>query len=74
MQKLEIELDQETFAKINQLAQTYNCEISDIIKAMIEQLTQPAILNDTFIGKWADEAELVDKMVADILRDRNYRE
>lgn len=74
MQKLEIELDQETFAKINQLAQTYNCEISDIIKAMIEQLTQPEILNDTFIGKWADEAELVDKMVADILRDRNYRD
>ncbi|BBD59455.1 hypothetical protein NIES2109_22400 [Nostoc sp. HK-01] len=74
MQKLEIELDQETFAKINQLAQTYNCEISDIIKAMIDQLTQPEILNNSFIGKWGDEAELVDEMVADILKHRNYRD
>jgi hypothetical protein len=74
MQKLEIELDQETFAKINQLAQTYNCEISDIIKAMIEQLTQPDILNNSFIGTWADDAELVDEMVADILKHRNYQD
>ncbi|MEA5512825.1 hypothetical protein [Nodularia sp. UHCC 0506] len=74
MQKLEIELDQETFAKINQLAQTYNCQVSDLITAMIGHLTQPKILNDTFIGKWADDSELVDEMVADILKHRNYRD
>ena len=37
MQKIEIELDQETFNKIEQLTQTHHCEVSDLIKAMIEQ-------------------------------------
>lgn len=71
MKKIEIELDQETFAKIEKLTQTYHCEISDIIKAMIEQLTQPEVINDSFIGKWSNEAELVDTMVTDILKHRN---
>ncbi|WP_235526279.1 hypothetical protein [Nostoc piscinale] len=55
------------------MAQTYNCQVSDLIAAMIGHLTQPEILNDKFIGKWADDAELVDEMVADILKHRNYR-
>ncbi|MEH2241106.1 hypothetical protein [Nostoc sp.] len=74
MQKLEIELDEETLAKINQLAQTNNCQVSDLIKAMIDHLTQPEVLNDSFIGKWANDSELVDEMVADILKHRNYRD
>ncbi|MFK0733339.1 MAG: hypothetical protein ACIWVG_19675 [Gloeotrichia echinulata HAB0833] len=74
MQKLEIELEQETFAKINQLAQTYNCQVSDLITAMIEHLTGPEVMNDSFIGKWSNDSELVDQMVADILKHRNYRD
>jgi primosomal protein N' len=46
MQKIEIELDQETFNKIEQLTQTHHCEVSDLIKAMIEQLTKPEIITN----------------------------
>ncbi|BAZ86309.1 MAG: hypothetical protein ACKO3K_04975 [Cuspidothrix sp.] len=70
MKKIEIELDQETYDKIQQLTQTNHCQISDLIKAMIEQLTQPEILNDSFIGKWSDDAELVDQLIEDILKHR----
>jgi hypothetical protein len=71
MQKIEIELDQETFNKIEQLTQTHHCEVADLIKAMIEQLTKPEIINNSFIGEWSNDAELVDKMVEDILQYRN---
>ncbi|MBS9391337.1 MAG: hypothetical protein HEQ33_21545 [Dolichospermum sp. WA123] len=71
MQKIEIELDQETFNKIEQLTQTHHCEVSDLIKAMIEQLTKPEIINNSLIGEWFNDAELVDKMVEDTLQHRN---
>lgn len=70
MKKIEIELDQETFDKIEQLTQTHHCQVSDLIKAMIEQLTKPEIINDSFIGEWSNDAELVDKMIEDILEHR----
>lgn len=71
MKKIEIELDQETFEKIEQLTQTHHCQVADLIKAMIEQLTKPEIINNSFIGEWSNDAELVDKMVEDILQSRN---
>lgn len=71
MKKIEIELDQETFEKIEQLTQTHHCQVADLIKAMIEQLTKPEIINNSFIGQWSNDAELVDKMVEDILQSRN---
>jgi hypothetical protein len=37
---------------------------------MIEQLTQPEILNNSFIGKWSDDAELVDQLIEDMLKHR----
>ena len=71
MKKIEVELDQATYDKIEQLTQTHQCQVSDLIKAMIEQLTQPEIMNNLFVGEWSNEAELVDKMVEDILQYRN---
>lgn len=53
------------------MTQTHHCEVSDLIKAMIEQLTKPEIINNSFIGEWSNDAELVDKMVEDILQYRN---
>ena len=70
MKKIEIELDQKTYDKIAQLTQTHHCQISDLIKAMIEQLTQPEILNDSFIGKWSNDAELVDQLIEDMIQHR----
>ena len=71
MKKIEIELDQETFEKIEQLTQTHHCKVADLIKAMIEQLTKPEIINNSFISEWSNDAELVDKMVENILQYRN---
>lgn len=71
MKKIEIELNQETFDKIEQLSKVHHCEVSDLIKAMIEQLTQPEIFKDSLIGNWSNDAEVVDKMIQDILEHRN---
>lgn len=37
---------------------------------MIEQLAVPPVLNYPLLGGWEDEAELVDEILADIMRDR----
>lgn len=71
MKKIELELDIETYHKIEELSQTHHCQISDLIKAMIEQLTQPEVMNDSSIGKWENDAVLVDQFVEDILQHRN---
>jgi len=71
MKKIELELDIETYNKIQQLSNTHHCQISDLIKAMIEQLTQPEIMNDSTIGKWSKDAQLVDQIIEDMLQHRN---
>ncbi|EAZ90786.1 ribbon-helix-helix protein, CopG family [Crocosphaera chwakensis] len=70
MKRLEIELDEKTYEKIEQLAKTHHCKVSDLIKAMVEQLTQPEIMNDSSIGKWSNDAELVDEIMAEIVHNR----
>lgn len=70
MQKIELEIDQETYEKIEQLSQTYHCQLSDLIKAMINQLTQPEIMNDSLIGKWSNDADLVDQMIEELVQNR----
>ena len=71
MKKLEIELDETTYDKIQQLTQTHHCHISDLLKAMIDQLTQPEIMSDSFIGQWSNDAETVDQMIKEILHNRS---
>ncbi len=73
MKKLEIELDETTYEKIEQLTKTHHCQISDLIKAMVEQLTQPEIMNESLIGKWSDDAEVVDQIMAEIVHDRTEK-
>ncbi|WP_041238379.1 hypothetical protein [Gloeothece citriformis] len=70
MKKLEIELDETTYDKIEQLTKTHHCQVSDLIKAMVEQLTQAEIMKDSLIGKWSNDAEVVDQMIAEILQNR----
>jgi hypothetical protein len=71
MKKIELELDPETYNKIEKLSQTHHCQVSDLIKAMIEQLTQPEVMNDSLIGQWSKDAELVDQLIEDMLQHRN---
>ncbi len=70
MKKLKIELDETTYEKIEQLTKTHHCQVSDLIKAMVEQLTQPEIVNESLIGKWSDDAEVVDQILAEIALHR----
>ncbi|MGK7878776.1 MAG: hypothetical protein AB4060_01550 [Crocosphaera sp.] len=71
MKKIEIELDETTYQKIEQLTTTHHCQVSELIKAMIEQLTQEETLNKSLIGQWSNDSEVVDKMVTEILQDRS---
>lgn len=71
MKKIEIELNQATYDKIEKLTQTHHCQVSDLITAMIDQLTKPEMINNSFIGEWSNDAELVDQMIEDILLTRN---
>ena len=69
MKKLEIELDETTYDKIQQLTQTHHCQVSDLLKAMIDQLTQPEIMNDSLIGQWSNNAESETDMIEYLLKN-----
>jgi metal-responsive CopG/Arc/MetJ family transcriptional regulator len=59
MKKIEIELDETIYQKIEKLTTIHHCQVSELIKAMIEQLTQEEKLNNSLIGQWSNDAEIV---------------
>ncbi len=70
MAKIEIELDDETLVRAKEMAEKNHCTLQELLKVMIEQLAVPPVLNYPLLGGWEDEAELVDEILADIMRDR----
>lgn len=70
MEKIEIEIDPATLAKIETLTKTYHCQLSELIKAMLDQLTAPDTTNNLLIGQWQKDAEIVDEILENIQQDR----
>jgi hypothetical protein len=70
MAKIEIELDEKTLEKAQWMTKWQNCTLDELIAKAIEQFAVAEAPNYPLIGGWEDEAELVDEIVADIMRDR----
>lgn len=70
MTKIEIELDEQTLERAKELADKNHCTLQELLKVMIEQMAVPAVLNYPLLGGWEDEAELVDEILEDIMKDR----
>jgi len=70
MEKIEIELESPTLWRARGMAIDNNCTLDEIIAKAIEKLARENPPKDRILGGWADEPELVDEILADIMRDR----
>ena len=70
MERIELRLDKETFERVRRLAESRRCSIEDVIKELIEQLGVAEATIDPFLGLFAKEPELVDRVVESAMRAR----
>jgi predicted transcriptional regulator len=64
------QLDEATLARIHWLSKVHNCTRAELIAEAVRQLAVAEVDKYPMLGGWEDEAELVDEIVADIMRDR----
>ena len=70
MVKIEVELDEQTLERAQKLAELRKCKLPELIALTIEQLAKPEVAADRILGSWADEAELVEEVIEEIMQDR----
>jgi len=70
MERIEIEIDEETLARARKLAAARRCSLDELVKAFIQQETKPISSVDTMLGMFADEPELLDEVVESAMQAR----
>lgn len=70
MERIEIELDEETLARARKLAAARRCSLDELVSAFIQQETKPATSVDTILGMFADEPDLLDEVVGSAMQAR----
>ncbi|MBO1349045.1 MAG: hypothetical protein EBE86_017410 [Hormoscilla sp. GUM202] len=70
MEKIELELDERTLEKAQWMAKWHECSLAELVTKAIEKFAVTEAENYPLLGGWEDEAELVDEILADIMRDR----
>ncbi|MBK1986931.1 hypothetical protein A0J48_005135 [Sphaerospermopsis aphanizomenoides BCCUSP55] len=70
MKKLEIEIDAGTESQLFWLSKLYNCTPQELFIKAIQQMAKSEIDNYPLLGGWENEAEMVDKMLDDIITNR----
>jgi hypothetical protein len=70
MERIEIELDEETLARARKLAEARRCSLDELVKEFIRQETKPTSSIDTMLGMFADEPALLDEVVESAMQAR----
>jgi len=70
MAKIEIELDDKTLEKAQWMAKWHHCNLDELIAKALDSFAVAEAPNYPLLGGWADEPELVDDILADIMSDR----
>jgi hypothetical protein len=68
--KIELQLDEKTLEKARWLAKSRHCDLSQLITYAIDQLAVTEADNYPLLGLYADEPELIDEILKEIMRDR----
>ncbi|MBA2592125.1 MAG: hypothetical protein M3495_14575 [Pseudomonadota bacterium] len=63
MERIEIDLDTQTIERARRLAEVRHCTVEQLLKEMIENLGSTAIEQDVFLGMFAEEPEVIDRML-----------
>lgn len=70
MEKIELQLDEKTLEKARWLAKSRHCDLSQLITYAIDKLAVTEADNYPLLGLYADEPELIDEILEEIMRDR----
>lgn len=70
MEKIEIQLDEQTLARALRLAASRQCSLEDLIKDILEQMEVSETASDPFLGMFAREPELIDQVIASTMMAR----
>lgn len=65
-----MQIDEKTLEKAHLLAKSRQCDLSQLITYAIEQLAVTEPPKDRLLGLYADEPELIDEILEEIMRDR----
>jgi predicted transcriptional regulator len=71
MEKIEIELDKQTLERVQQLAESRQCTLSELITEVVKLLANIKVTKDPWMGLLADEPELVDEILEEAMRNRS---
>lgn len=67
MTKIEVQLDEQTLARAMKLAESRHCTLDELIRDMIENLENFETAEETFLGMFADEPELIDQVMESVM-------
>ena len=70
MERIEIDLDTQTIERARRLAEVRHCTVEQLLKEMIENLGSTAIEQDVFLGMFAEEPEVIDRMLETAMQAR----
>jgi hypothetical protein len=68
METIELQLDDQTLARLRRLAESRRIPAEDLIKEMVVQA-----VSDPFLGMLADEPELIDQITEEAMQAREER-
>ena len=61
MERIELELDEQTLERARRLAEARRCTVEQLLKELIEQLEVALPTVDVFLGLFAQEPKLIDR-------------
>jgi hypothetical protein len=70
MERIELELDEQTLERARRLAEARCCTVEQLLKELIEQLEVAPPTVDVFLGLFAQEPELIDQVVESVMQAR----
>ncbi|MBI3989428.1 MAG: hypothetical protein HY347_07400 [candidate division NC10 bacterium] len=70
MERIELELDEQTLERARRLAEARRCTVEQLLKDMIEHLGVATPTDDVFLGMLAQEPELIEQVVESAMQAR----
>jgi hypothetical protein len=70
MERIELELDEQTMQRARRLAETRRCTLEQLLTEIIERLGPGTTTDDVFQGMFAQEPELIDDVVESAMHAR----
>jgi hypothetical protein len=70
MKTIQLQLDEQTLERARRIAKIRHRTLEELIQEIISQLDETEAANDSFLGMFAHEPELVDQVIESVMKAR----